>query len=149
MSSKKHLDFGSMASDVAHTIEDAMSRTEALARQRQASGSAAAVKPLAKESAAPQRPESQATKNPMRKPRRMKQVSKTPAETKPKTTRPDPWVNATFKVRDSKRQRLHKLHLTRQLEGLTPYTKQDFLDEALDYLLAKYEGRCSSSRSTE
>ncbi len=67
-----------------------------------------------------------------------KRKGKRPEE-KPAATKTDPWVNATFKVRDSKRERLHRLHLQRQLEGLTPYTKQAFLDEALDYVLSRYE----------
>ena len=58
----------------------------------------------------------------------------------------DPWVSASFKVRNSKKLRLHELSLRRQLAGELPYEKQHLIDEAIDHILAKYRG---STRGTK
>lgn len=51
----------------------------------------------------------------------------------------DPWVAATLKVRNSKKKRLKQLSLVRQLHGESLHLQKDLVDEALDYVLAKYE----------
>jgi hypothetical protein len=50
----------------------------------------------------------------------------------------DPWVTQSFKLRNSKKHRIHRLSRTRELDGLVPFQKKDLLDEALDYLFEKY-----------
>ena len=50
----------------------------------------------------------------------------------------DPWVTASVKMRNSKKQRFVKLSLERKLADKSPHEQQLLMDEALDYLLAKY-----------
>lgn len=57
----------------------------------------------------------------------------------------DPYVSATFKIRNSKKDRLHRLHLERQLAGETPFSKQALLDEALEHVLTRYEAPTKKS----
>lgn len=73
------------------------------------------------------------------KPRAQSPARRRPtAESQP--PKDDPWVSASFKVRNSKKRRLHALSLRRQLSGLAPFKKQHLIDEAMQYLFDKYEG---------
>jgi len=163
MNPKQKLDFGSVALDVASTIDDAVSRSEAFQRQKSQQARQQAPRVTANstdnstdrntdkdaaETRSGQGGEATPSGPAVRRPRAASGPQKSPAA----PLRPvaqDPWVNTTFKVKNSKRERLHRLHLERQLAGLTPYSKQDFLDEALDYVLAKYEPRSAGRKSSE
>lgn len=50
----------------------------------------------------------------------------------------DPWTTDTIKIRHSKKLRLEELWLSRKLKKLTPFQKQDLLDDALTYIFEKY-----------
>ncbi|QDV81084.1 hypothetical protein [Botrimarina mediterranea] len=142
MNSKKHLDFGSVASDVATTIDDAVTRSEAFQKRKlekaKEDGLLFSGSGAGRSSAGAS--DGEASRH---KPKRTKVARATREQPSAKAS--DPWVNTTFKVKNSKKERLHRLHLERQLAGLTPYTKQDFIDEAIDYVLGKYE-RASRAR---
>jgi len=53
----------------------------------------------------------------------------------------DPWVTDSIKVRHSKKRRLKDLSLRRELGRESPYQKKDLVDEAFDFIFAKYEKR--------
>lgn len=139
MNSKLNLDFGSVALDVATTIDDAVSRSEAFQKKKlQQSQQQLATKSTSRAGGSPSEVTLPPDSRPPRRQRQRPPATRTDRD-QVAAQRSDPWVNTTFKVRNSKKERLHRLHLERQLAGLTPYSKQDFLDEALDYLLGKYE----------
>lgn len=68
---------------------------------------------------------------------RRKISPKNPGSVRSSTT--DPWVNHTFKVRDSKRDRLTKLSLSRKLAGIEPNKTQELVDIALDYVFNNFD----------
>ncbi len=56
-----------------------------------------------------------------------------------KTASPDdPWVTGTVKMRNSKKRRLKKISLHRELRGLEPHQQKDLMDQALDYIFEKF-----------
>ena len=51
----------------------------------------------------------------------------------------DPWVTMSTKIRLSKKRKLHKLSVLRELNGLQPSTKMEFFDQALDIVFDRFK----------
>ncbi|MCA9214082.1 MAG: hypothetical protein KDB27_13515 [Planctomycetales bacterium] len=50
----------------------------------------------------------------------------------------DPWVTMSTKIRLSKKRKLHRLSVLRELNGLRPSTKMEFIDQALDVVFDRF-----------
>lgn len=72
---------------------------------------------------------------------RGKSTHRTPSTDERVAVEDDPWVTDSIKVRHSKKRRLKELSLRRELALESPYQKKDLVDEAFDYIFAKYEKR--------
>ena len=143
---KSNLDFSEDVREMNAELSQVDQAVDRMAKLRQTQSKAPSTKQPLQPSGAP-KPDSD---KPEREPKhhaRQRAVARTRDQKRPADPNAtDPWVSASFKVRNSKKLQLHELSLKRQLAGIAPYEKQHLIDEAIDYILDRYR---NSDRPTK